>query len=127
MTTLFGIAFLLAILALIEGICICTKRKLHNQKRPASCYVLLSALELRPDWKAELNHLFSDLQWQVSLQTAEIFLLLPEEPTLQSEELRQYCQAHTRFQCGTFSEFQKILMECRFPSKNDCNLSEKIV
>lgn len=49
MTTLFGIAFLLAILALIEGICICTKRKLHNQKRPASCYVLLSALELRPD------------------------------------------------------------------------------
>lgn len=73
MTTLFGIAFLLAILALIEGICICTKRKLHNQKRPASCYVLLSALELRPDWKAELNHLFSDLQWQVSLQTAEIF------------------------------------------------------
>ena len=88
MTTLFGIAFLLAILALIEGICICTKRKLHNQKRPASCYVLLSALELRPDWKAELNHLFSDLQWQVSLQTAEIFLLLPEEPTLQSEEIR---------------------------------------
>ena len=82
MTTLFGIAFLLAILALIEGICICTKRKLHNQKRPASCYVLLSALELRPDWKAELNHLFSDLQWQVSLQTAEIFLLLPEEPTV---------------------------------------------
>ena len=76
MTTLFGIAFLLAILALIEGICICTKRKLLNQKRPASCYVLLSALELRPDWKAELNHLFSDLQWQVSLQTAEIFLLL---------------------------------------------------
>ena len=59
MTTLFGIAFLLAILALIEGICICTKRKLHNQKRPASCYVLLSALELRPDWKAELNHLFT--------------------------------------------------------------------
>ena len=76
MTTLFGIAFLLAILALIEGICICTKRKLHTQKQPASCYVLLSALELRPDWKAELNHLFSDLQWQVSLQTAEIFLLL---------------------------------------------------
>lgn len=75
MTTLFGIAFLLAILALIEGICICTKRKLHNQKRPASCYVLLSALELRPDWKAELNHLFSDLQWQVSLQTAEIFFV----------------------------------------------------
>ena len=63
MTTLFGIAFLLAILALIEGICICTKRKLHTQKQPASCYVLLSALELRPDWKAELNHLFSDLQW----------------------------------------------------------------
>ena len=72
MTTLFGIAFLLAILALIEGICICTKRKLHDQKCPASCYVLLSALELRPDWKAELNHLFSDLQWQVSLQTAEM-------------------------------------------------------
>ena len=86
MTTLFGIAFLLAILALIEGICICTKRKLHTQKQPASCYVLLSALEIR-----------------------------------------QYCQDHTRFQCGTFSEFQKILMECRFPSKNDCNLSEKIV
>ena len=60
MTTLFGIAFLLAILALIEGICICTKRKLHDQKCPASCYVLLSALELHPDWKAELNHLFSD-------------------------------------------------------------------
>lgn len=108
MTTLFGIAFLLAILALIEGICICTKRKLHTQKQPASCYVLLSALELRPDWKAELNHLFSDLQWQVSLQTAEIFLLLPEEPTLQSEEIRQYCQDHTRSNVEHFRNFRKF-------------------
>ena len=117
MTTLFGIAFLLAILALIEGICICTKRKLHNQKRPASCYVLLSALELRPDWKAELNHLFSDLQWQVSLQTAEIFLLLPEEPTLQSEEiLGKRKSLHSGYGTGNGTKGPEGDLQYRHPS-----------
>lgn len=127
MTTLFGIAILVSILALIEGICICTRRKLYPQKKPADCYLLLPILEFHPDWQAELNHLFSDLQWQESLQTARIYLLLPEEETEQSIEIRQYCRTHSRFQCGTFSELEKILLDARFPSKNDCILSKEIV
>lgn len=127
MTTLFGIAILVAILALIEAICVCTRRKLYPQKKPAACYLLLPVLELQPDWQAELNHLFLDLQWQESLQTTRIYLLLPEEKTEQSIEIRQYCRTHSRFQCGTFSELEKILLDARFPSKNDCILSEEIV
>lgn len=127
MTTLFGIAILVAILALIEAICVCTRRKLYPQKKPAACYLLLPILELQPDWQAELNHLFSDLQWQESLQTTRIYLLLPEEETEQSIEIRQYCRMHSRFQCGTFSELEKILLDARFPSKNDCILSKEIV
>ncbi len=127
MTILFGIAFLVAILALIEGICICTRRKLYPQKKPAAYYLLLPMLEFHSDWQAELNHLFSDLQWQESLQTAVIYLLLPVEETKQTTEIRQYCKTHSRFQCGTFSELEKILLDARFPSKNDCILSKEIV
>ncbi len=126
MTMLFAIAFLVAILALIESVCICTRRK-GRWLADETEGVLLVPVTEETDWRAMADQIFLQVQWQEVPLFSAVYFLLPDATFSEMDAIQQYCTRHTLFQCGTIAELEKILTSSRFSSKNDCISPEEIV
>lgn len=127
MTTVFVVAFVVAVIALIECICVYTKWKRQPSTAPAPCYLVLSIPAGDTTWMARVNGLTAQMQWMDDSILTGVFLLLPAEASNLYPAVQDYCTANPFFQCGTLSELEKILTNLCFPAKNDCILSKEIV